>query len=131
MSAAIIRVVAAMVERDGCYLITQRRAGAVLPLCWEFPGGRVEAGESDEQALEREVRHRLGVSLTVGALVSFVRHAYERYTVDLHLYECWLADGQPARRNVADYAWAESADFEKYRFAPADEASVSQLLGLS
>jgi len=56
-----IRVVAAVIERDGTYLITQRRPTAVLPLMWEFPGGRVEEDETDTAALQREVRHRLGV----------------------------------------------------------------------
>ncbi|HQK20112.1 MAG TPA: NUDIX domain-containing protein, partial [Polyangiaceae bacterium] len=56
-----VRVVAAVVENNGRYLITQRRPTAVLPLMWEFPGGRVEPGETDTAALQREVRHRLGV----------------------------------------------------------------------
>ncbi|HVZ34283.1 MAG TPA: (deoxy)nucleoside triphosphate pyrophosphohydrolase, partial [Polyangiaceae bacterium] len=102
---ATLRVVAAMIERGGRYLITQRRPAAVLPLLWEFPGGRVEPGETDEQALEREVLHRLGVSVQVGKLVSFVRHSYERYTIELHLYDCRLASGDPVRRNVHDFAW--------------------------
>src|SRR5258708_36372323 len=58
-SPRTIRVVAAVLEKDGRYLITQRRAAAVLALMWEFPGGRVEDGETDAQALKREVRHRL------------------------------------------------------------------------
>ena len=60
-----IRVVAALVERDGRYLITQRRENAVLPLLWDFPGGRVEEGESDEAALAREVGERLGANVEV------------------------------------------------------------------
>ena len=88
MQPHTIRVVAAMIEDRGRYLITQRRPTAVLPSLWEFPGGRVEEGETDEQALAREVLYRLGVSVEVGQLVSFVRHPYERYTIELHLYEC-------------------------------------------
>jgi 8-oxo-dGTP diphosphatase len=131
MQAPTLRVVAAMIERGGRYLITQRRPAAVLPLLWEFPGGRVEPGETDEQALEREVLHRLGVSVQVGKLVSFVRHSYERYTIELHLYDCRLASGDPIRRNVHDFAWVESDEFEHYPFTPADEISVAQLLGLT
>ena len=78
-----IRVVAAVVSRDGRYLITQRRETAVLPLLWEFPGGRVEPGEDDEAALVREMQERLGANVRVGTLISYVRHVYERYTVDL------------------------------------------------
>ena len=66
MAKEVIRVVAAVIERGGRYLITQRNAGAVLPLLWEFPGGRVEEGESDEDALTREVKMRIGADVTVG-----------------------------------------------------------------
>ena len=131
MPKTTIRVVAAMIEDRGRYLITQRRPSAVLPGLWEFPGGRVEADETDEQALAREVLHRLGVNVEVQKLVSFVRHPYERYTIELHLYECRLASGQPSKRNVQDFAWVQSDEFEHYPFTPADELSVAQLLGLA
>lgn len=128
--ASTIRVVAAMIDQGGRYLITQRRPTAVLPLLWEFPGGKVEPGESDSAALEREVLHRLGVSVGVGKLISFVRHPYERYTIDLHLYECHLTAGTPKKLNVHDFAWVQSDEFEHYPFTPADEISVAKLLGL-
>lgn len=124
-----IRVVAAIIARDECYLVTQRRPGAVLPLLWEFPGGRVEEGESDREALRREVRHRIGVDVEPGKLVSFVSHPYERYTVDLYLYECRLLAGEPAAVNVNDFRWASSTQFDQLAFTPADEASMTQLLG--
>ena len=100
-SGRTIRVVAAVIERDGQYLITQRRTSAVLPLMWEFPGGRVEAGETDQQALKREVLHRLGVEIEVGKLISFVSHPYEHYVVDLFLYECTLAAGSATSPRAA------------------------------
>jgi len=125
-----IRVVCAVVAQDGRYLITQRRATAVLPLLWEFPGGKVEPGESDEDALRRELVHRLGVDVKVGQMISYVHHPYERYAVDLYLYECELTGGEPTRARVSDFRWVESSEFESYQFTPADEASVSQLLGV-
>jgi 8-oxo-dGTP diphosphatase len=125
-----IRVVAAVIEHAGRYLITQRRPGAVLPLLWEFPGGRVETGESDADALAREVRHRLGVEVTAGQLISFVSHPYERYTVDLYLYQCHIASGEPSPRAVHAFEWVGSADFDRYPFTPADEASMTKLLGM-
>jgi 8-oxo-dGTP diphosphatase len=125
-----IRVVAAVIAREGRYLITQRRASAVLPLLWEFPGGRVEAGETDGDALRREVLHRLGVDVEPGKLISFVTHPYEKYAVDLYLYECTLFAGEPTAVNVADFRWVESSDFERFAFTPADERSMSKLLGL-
>lgn len=126
-----IRVVAAVIEEAGRYLITQRRPSALLPLMWEFPGGRVEQDESDEEALRREVRHRLEVEVQVGQLISFVRHGYDRYTVDLHLYECRITSGSPTSANVNAFAWVTSGEFDQYLFTPADEASVAALLGLS
>jgi 8-oxo-dGTP diphosphatase len=125
-----IRVVAAVIERDGRYLITQRRASAVLPLMWEFPGGRVEAGETDAAALRREVLHRLGVEIQAGQLMSFVTHPYDKYSVDLYLYECELVRGEPTAANVNDFRWVKSAEFDRYPFTPADELSMSKLLGM-
>ena len=124
-----IRVVAALVERDGRYLITQRRETAVLPLLWDFPGGRVEDGETDEAALAREVMVRLGVSVDVGQLISFVNHPYEKYAVDLYLYQCALQSDRLSCGAVKDYAWVTSEEMEKYSFTPVDEASMSKLLG--
>jgi len=126
-----IRVVAAVLERDGRYLITQRRSSAVLPLLWEFPGGRVEADETDVQALEREVRHRLDADISVGKLISFASHPYEHYVVDLFLYECVLNHERLEAKNVHAYKWVTSGEFDQHSFTPADEASMTKLLGLS
>jgi 8-oxo-dGTP diphosphatase len=125
-----IRVVAAVLEQDGRYLITQRRATAVLPLMWEFPGGRVEEGETDVQALAREVRHRLGAEMDIGKLISFASHPYDHYVVDLFLYECRLKTSALSARNVNAYKWVSSAEFDQYPFTPADEASMNKLLGV-
>jgi 8-oxo-dGTP diphosphatase len=124
-----IRVVAALVERDGRYLITRRRETAVLPLLWDFPGGRVEEGESDEAALAREVGERLGANVEVGQLISFVNHPYEKYAVDLYLYECALLSDELHCRAVKEYAWVTSTEMESYSVTPVDEASMSKLLG--
>jgi 8-oxo-dGTP diphosphatase len=126
-----IRVVAALVERDGRYLITQRRDTAVLPSLWDFPGGRVEDDESDEAALVREVDERLGARVAVGQLISFVNHPYDKYAVDLYLYECRLLSPRLHCRAVKDYAWVTSEEMESYSFTPVDEASMSKLLGES
>jgi 8-oxo-dGTP diphosphatase len=124
-----IRVVAAVVESEGRYLITQRRPTAVLPLLWEFPGGKVEPGETDAQALKRELMHRLGVEIECGKLISFVSHPYDHYAVDLFLYECRLVTPKLEARNVNAFKWVPSTEFEQYPFTPADEASMNKLLG--
>src|SRR5438067_9281829 len=106
-----IRVVAAVLEQDGRYLITQRRATAVLPLMWEFPGGRVETGETDGQALKRELLHRLGAEIECGKLISFVSHPYEHYVVDLFLYECRFVNDVLEPRAVNAFKWVASSEF--------------------
>ena len=131
-----IRVVAALLERGGRYLITQRRPAAVLPLRWEFPGGRVEEGEGDEGALIREFAERLGTEVTVRVreLISYVAHPYQHYDVELYLYACDFESQAPietALQPVAvhDVRWVSSDEFDDYDFTPADEASMSALLG--
>jgi 8-oxo-dGTP diphosphatase len=123
-----IRVVASVLEQNGRYLITQRRPTAVLPLLWEFPGGRVEANETDAQALKREVLHRLGAEIECGKLISFVSHPYEHYTVELYLYECRLLGERLEPIAVNAFKWVPSAEFDQYPFTPADEASMNKLL---
>jgi 8-oxo-dGTP diphosphatase len=126
-----IRVVAAVLEKDGRYLITQRRPTAVLPLMWEFPGGRVEGSETDAQALKREVKHRLGADIECGKLISFVSHPYEHYVVDLFLYECRLLGERLEPIAVNAFKWVPSTEFDQYPFTPADEASMNKLLGVT
>jgi len=123
-----IRVVAAIIERDGQYLITQRRASAVLPLLWEFPGGRVEEGENDQAALKREVMYRLDVRVEPGDLLSSTAHEYQEYFLDLHLYACRLLDEDVRPRMVNDVRWVKYKNFDEYIFTPADEASINKLL---
>jgi len=131
VSTPTIRVVAAVLEKEGRYLITQRRTTAVLPLMWEFPGGRVEETETDAQALRREVHHRLGAGIEVGKLISFVSHPYDHYVVDLFLYECTLTSDALEAKNVNAFKWVTSAEFDQYPFTPADEASMNKLLGVA
>jgi 8-oxo-dGTP diphosphatase len=129
MTKEVIRVVAAVIEHDGRYLITQRNATAVLPLLWEFPGGKVEAGESDEEALLREVRHRIGIDVVIGARASEHVHAYTRYEVHMVMFTCKLVDGAvPYPATVADLRWVTSREFLDYEFPPADEPTLSRLL---
>src|SRR5438309_8676948 len=90
-----LRVVAAVVEREGRYLITQRRESAVLPLLWEFPGGKVEKNERDEDALKRELSERLDADAKIGRKIGEKLHVYEGYEVALVLYSATLVEGRP------------------------------------
>lgn len=127
---ALIRLVAAVIEREGRYLITQRRASAVLPGLWEFPGGRVEEGETDEQALRRELQERLGAEVEVKVRMAHRIHHYRGYSVDLSLYQAAIKPGQEAKAlRVAEVRWVPSAEFENYPFPAADQATTDLLLG--
>ena len=123
-----IRVVSAEIQREGAYLITQRSANAVLPLLWEFPGGRVRQGEADDQALRRSCKDRIGVEIDVGEKLMEVEHAYDDYTVTLVVYRCDVRDGEPWAASVAALAWVEPEDFADYPFPGADEKTVRELL---
>ena len=127
-----IRVVAAVVEREGRYLITQRRDQAVLANLWEFPGGKVESGESDEQALKRELSERLDAEGHIGKKLGEKVHEYDGYRVALALYEATLSEGKPlVAKRVKDFRWVASSEFDQYPFPDADQQTMDQLLGFS
>jgi 8-oxo-dGTP diphosphatase len=130
MAARHVRVVAAVIAKDDRYLITQRRPAAVLAGLWEFPGGKVEEGETDAAALLREVRERVGVDVTVGACIARRTHDYDGYSVDLALYQATIVGAsEPRPVRVADCKWVKSTEFEKFRFPAADQATMDLLLG--
>ena len=123
-----VRVVAAEIERDGKYLITQRRPEAILPLLWEFPSGRVEDGESDEDALKREIEERLGAEINVAELSMFIKHEYETYALDFCVYRCTLISESVSAKAVHDCKWVTPAEMGDYEFPPADAQTISKLL---
>ncbi len=125
-----IRVVGAMIEQDGRYLITQRSPTATLPLLWEFPGGRVEPGETDQAALARELREEMGISVEVADRCIHVEHAYEGYDIDFCVYRCALVSGPIRNLKVHAHRWVLPEELDQYEFPPADEKSIAKLLGL-
>jgi 8-oxo-dGTP diphosphatase len=125
-----IRVVGGMIERDGRYLIAQRKPKAIFPLLWEFPGGKVEPGESDEEALARELREKLGIGVVVLERVVHVEHAYEGYDIDFCVYRCTSHDAAIAHLGVHDHRWVFPQELDTFEFPPADEKSLALLLGL-
>ena len=123
-----IRVVCAEIQREGRFLITQRPARAVLPMLWEFPGGRVHEHETDELALQRAARTRIGVELQVEELLLEVVHHYTDYTVTLAVYRASIGEQEPWPERVAALAWVAPEDFENYPFPAADQETIDQLL---
>lgn len=124
-----VRVVAAEIEREGRFLITRRRPEAVLGGLWEFPGGKVEAQETDELALRRELHEKIGAMVKVRALSLHVTHEYERYTLDLLVYKADLDEGaEPFAKHVDEVRWVSPADFGDYEFPGADQQTIDMLL---
>jgi 8-oxo-dGTP diphosphatase len=118
-----IRVVAAVVRRGEEILVTRRPDKPGRPGQWEFPGGKVEAGEGEAEALRRELREELGCDAAVGALLLRHAHAYPDLSVELAFYACTLAPGaEPAPLGVAEVAWARRGTLASYDFLEADKA---------
>jgi 8-oxo-dGTP diphosphatase len=133
MSRRHIRVVGAMIEKDGGrYLITQRRPQAAFPLLWEFPGGRVEEGESDEDALARELKEEMGITVRVGEEAMRIHHEYPKYDVDFRVFRCRLVSGETeiSHVRVHDHRWVTLQEMSQYQFPPADQRSLEKLLDL-
>ena len=117
----IITVVAGLIREGDRILICQRPAGKARGLLWEFPGGKVEAGESKEAALVRECREELGVTLEVGKVYAELTHEYPDVTVRLTLFEARIAEGVPRRIEHADIKWIKPEEITAYSFCPADK----------
>src|SRR5204862_7269376 len=117
----VIEVAAALIrDRDGRYLITQRRHGSHLAGLWEFPGGKLEAGESAEGALRRELTEELGATLSVGKLAEAVRWEYPDRTVVQHFYDCRVEAGVSEWRGGPALGWVGPGGCVADGFPPPD-----------
>jgi len=123
-----IRVSAAVVEHDGCFLLTRRLKGTHLAGCWEFPGGKCEPGEPHAEALVRELHEELGVSIAVGRLILSTTHAYADKTVELHFYEARLL-GTPVPQLGQEMRWVAREDLAAIDFPEADATLIRLLAG--
>lgn len=123
-----INVVGAVLERDGLILAAQRSNTMSLPGMWEFPGGKIEAGESPEQALRRELSEELHCLAEVGAHVETTEHDYDFGTVILSTYYCTLTEGEPELTEHSAIAWVATSDLMNYNWAPADIPAVHKIV---
>lgn len=115
------QVVAALIWQDGKFMICQRPAHKARGLLWEFVGGKVEDGESRQQALVRECREELAVEVEVGDVFMQVVHTYPDITIELTLFHCSIACGEPQQLEHNDIQWILPSQTEAYDFCPADE----------
>ncbi len=123
-------VTAAVVEREGAFLVTRRHAGVHLEGCWEFPGGKCDEGESLIDCLKREIHEELDTEVAVGREIFTVAHEYPERVVELHFFECTLA-GEPKAMLGQEVRWAERSALRALRFPPADDELIDRLVSAS
>jgi len=122
-----IEVVAAIIRRNGQLLITQRPDNVHLARLWEFPGGKVESGESLEVALQREILEELGLKIRVNDEFFTVDHDYSTKSVRLHFFNCSVIEGTAQPLDVADLRWVSPHNLDRYQFPPADAELIAKL----
>lgn len=127
MSRRTLRVVAAVIERDGEFLVSLRHPKGTRPSQWEFPGGKVERGESEGAALVREIREELGVRAEVGPLVRRVSHPYSDTDVEIAFYRTSIVEGDPRPLSMAELRWVARAQLTSLDFLEADKPFVADL----
>jgi len=123
-----LRVVGALVRRDGRVLLARRTPGRSHAGLWEFPGGKVHADETDEQALARELEEELGVKATVGACYATVEHHAPPLAITLLVYSCDIGGQLPLCLDVAELVWVEPSAVIEYDLTPADVPVAERLL---
>ena len=120
-------VVAALIWQGEKFMICQRPAHKVRGLLWEFVGGKVEAGETKEEALVRECQEELDVRLSVGNVFMEVTHEYPDLLVHLTLFHATIAKGEPQKLEHNDIRWITPSEIPNYEFCPADEEILRKI----
>lgn len=114
------KVTAAIIIEGGRVLIARRPPGGRHPGAWEFPGGKVEPGETPEVCLARELDEELGIIVKVGEKLAEIRHVYPDRAIDLQAFECTIESGRPRDLACSEHAWVKSGDLGAYDLLPAD-----------
>lgn len=123
-----VPVVAALIWDGGKFMICQRPKNKARALLWEFVGGKTEPGETKRQALIRECREELAVTVTVGDVFMTVVHEYPDMTVELTVFNAAISDGVPKMLEHNDIKWIAPEEIPQYDFCPADEAILKKIM---
>ena len=115
----MLRVVAALIEKDGKILIAKRAKGKYENM-WEFPGGKVEFGETEETAIEREIKEEFDIEIKAFKFIKNNVHDYPDITIDLRLYLCKYVSGEIKLSEHKEYKWIDRQEILNYELAPAD-----------
>ena len=124
-------VVAAVIKREGKILCVQRaeHEREYVSLKWEFPGGKVEVGESREEALVREIREELSVDIEISEFFMTVEHTYPDFHLVMHVYRCYLTEGEVILNEHVDMKWLKVDELYQLDWAEADIPIVKRLMG--
>ena len=120
-------VVAAIIVKNNKFFIAQRNRNKHMGLCWEFPGGKVEKNENFEQALKREIKEELNISILINKKIGVENYQDNKINVILHYYLCSHIDGEFILNEHEDSAWVAKNEFNKYNFAEGDKDIISLL----
>lgn len=123
----MIVVTAAIIEKDGKVLLTQRKLGTNQELKWEFPGGKMEENESPQECLIREIKEELNINIEVFDVVDVVYYKYPSITILLIAYKCNIIGGNIEAVDCNNYEWVTLDELEKYDLAEADKYIVNKL----
>ncbi len=122
-----IEVVAAIIHRDGAYFATQRGYGEFEGM-WEFPGGKIEPGESRKVALRREIREELGVDIVIENLLCTTEYDYSSFHLTMHCYLCSVASGEIELREHKSARWLTAETLDSVEWLPADKDVIDKLI---
>jgi len=120
-----------VVQRNGKVLITRRRPEGLLGGLWEFPGGKIQAGESPTQACQREILEEVGLQVRVDAPIARVRHAYSHFKVVLHVFRCTYLEGSVRLNGPVDYRWVALHELKDYPFPGANRKFIPRILEMA
>ena len=123
----MVEVVAALIWDNDKFMICQRPTHKARALLWEFVGGKVESGETKEQALIRECKEELDILLSVGAVFMDVIHEYPDLTVHLTLFNAIISEGEPQKLEHNDIKWITPNEIPNFEFCPADEEILAKI----
>ena len=126
--SSVIRVVAAVFCRDNTVLACRKAPGTSLAGYWEFPGGKIEPGESAEQALAREIAEELSLRTRVGEKITTTTHEYDFATIELTTYYCEILDGTPQLLDHDETRWVRKEEALSLQWAPADIPAVNMVV---
>ena len=122
-----LEVAVAVIEREGKFLIAQRKPEDSFGGQWEFPGGKLRPGEDLAECLTREIREELGVTISVGPRLCVIDHTYPTRAIRLHCFACRIAEGEPQAIECSQWQWIGPQELNRFRFPPASGPIIAEI----